>query len=288
MREVLKRPTPIKAHRRNKAVSMILWFFATLLILFVGLGILSHLPSVNIREVDTQGLQVLDKEEVNQSVINYLSGNNALFYSRGNIFIYSKNNITKLIKDKFPRVYSVNSIERVKNKLIINLEERQAVVTWCGKDLPNYENRFEEKDCYFVDQEGFIFGQAPFFTPGVYLTIYGGIKPDTDIIGQTVLIKNSIIDYIDLVNDLDEYNLPISSLFIGDDGQDAMLLNIPSKSGSFAKILFNEAINLKEILVKVDSTINEETFAKQYKANSEHLEYIDTRFDNRVFYKFQE
>lgn len=288
MRDVLKRSTPVKANRRNKAWAKGLWFLAGLMGLFVALGMLSHLKNVTIGSVEVFGLEIVNKDEVSQSVLEHLQDNKALIYASGNIFIYSKNDITTFIKEKFPRIYRVKSIERFKRNLTIKLEERQAVLTWCGQHPPVYEKRFEDQDCYFIDQYGFIFGKAPFFTPGVYLMVYGGINPDIETIGQTLKIKNSVMDYIDLSKALLVEDIPIHSLVINPDGQNALFLNIPSKTNDFIKILFNEDRSLDELLNKIHSTISEETFLKQYRDNSNGLLYVDTRFDNRVFYKFQD
>lgn len=288
MRQTLSTPSPLKKERRNKALSRFLWLIFVLIVLFVGLGLLSHLPKIMITDVSVAGTKVLDDAEVRQKTLEYLEGNVALFYARGNVFIYSRKKATEFIKREFPRVYAVKSIDRTGQRLDIDLEERQAAFTWCGSDAPAYPNRFEKKDCYFLDQTGFIFDQSPFFTAGVYLTFYGGINIDNPPIGQTIALKHSIVDFGDLARSLEELYLPIHSAVIHADGQNEFLLNLYTTTGDYARMLFNEDADLKDMEVKIKSAVGEESFAAEFEDRKEELEYIDTRFNNRVFYKFKE
>lgn len=288
MRPAKSFPTPLKKVRRNKALSRFVWTLITIVVLFVGLGLLSHVPKVMIREVNVSGTKVLSGEEVSQSVKEYLEGNVAIFYARGNIFLYSKNKLESFILEKFPRVYSIVEITRNGRKLDVVLEERRAAFTWCGDVAPVYESRFEKRDCYFLDQTGFIFDASPFFTPGVYLTFYGGIKTDVEPIGQTLATKNSIMDFGYLSEVFEKLSLPVHSVVIKSDGQNELLLNILTTTNIYAKILFNEDIPLLEIESKIYSAVAEESFIEQFSDSDSELEYIDTRFSNRVFYKFKE
>jgi hypothetical protein len=287
MRPTQSFPTPLKKVRRNKALSRFIWTLVILVVLFIGLGLLSHIPKVIIREVDVSGTKVLNGEEISQNIKEYLEGNIAIFYARGNVFLYSKNKLESFILEKFPRVYRVVEITRDGRKLNIVLEERQAAFTWCGDIAPVYALRFEKRDCYFLDQTGFIFDTSPFFTPGVYLAFYGGIKSDVEPIGQTLITQNSIMDFGRLSEVFEKLSLPIHSVVIKSDGQNEFLLNIFTTTNNYAKILFNEDIPLLEIESKIYSAVAEESFTEQFSDSDLELEYIDTRFSNRVFYKFR-
>ncbi len=288
MRPTQSFPTPLKKKRRNKTLIRITWFFIVLICLFVGFGFLSHVPSLVIQDIDIKGTKVLDVGEVRNRTLEYLGGNVALFYARGNTLIYSKKKLTEFIKKEFPRVYEVLEITLENKKLEIVLEERRAAFTWCGHEAPVYEKRFEQEECYFLDQTGFIFDTSPFFTPGVYLSFYGGINRELSPIGQTIRTKNRIEDFRELIEAFEKHELSSHSIVVGPDGQNQFLLNNFSTTGDFAKILFNEESDLDDILDKVDFTFTEELFKEQFKTFSSKLEYIDTRFNNRVFYKFKE
>lgn len=287
MREALTRQSPVKKERQKKAFSKFLIVLIILIALFVGLGLLSHLKSLVINEVEVTGTKIIDKESVKAGVLEFLSGNQALLYARGNIFIFSKDNIVKLIKDEFPRVYEVPMIEREGQKLSISIEERDAAYLWCGAVAPAYVERFLPKDCFFLDQKGFIFDEAPFFTDGVYRVFYGGLS-EGETIGQTLNIRNSMEDMKAFAEALEEDGFRTHSIIIGGDGQHSMLLDAKSDTGDFGKILFNEDESLNDTLDKLHTAFKEEAFRSEYDLKKSYLEYIDTRFRNRVFYKFKE
>ncbi len=288
MRQVQSFPTPLKKARRNKALSRFIYVIVVLVVLFIGLGLLSHIPRITINEINVTGTKVINDDDVRKSALSYLDNNVALVYSRGNIFIYSKKKLAEHVKENFPRVYEVKSVTRTKQKIDIDIEERQAKFTWCGHVAPTYEKRFEKRDCYFLDQTGFIFDVSPFFTDGVYLTFYGGIQSDMDPIGQTIATKNRIIDFGDATSVFALNGLPAHSVVIKPDGQNEFLLDLISLTGDFAKILFNESSEISDIKKKIDYAVAEEAFLEEFDDNSVRLEYIDTRFNNRVFYKFKE
>lgn len=288
MRQAVSSPTPLKKVRRNKALSRTIWFLVILVALFIGIGLLSHIPRMVISDVSISGTQVLDVDEVRTKTLAYLDSNVALFYARGNTLIFSKKKITEFIKREFPRVYEVNDINLVGQKLNIALEERRAAFTWCGNESPVYETRFEKSECFFLDQTGFIFDTSPFFTPGVYLQFYGGIDPNSSPIGQTLGTKNRMTDFNELVKSFETHGLSTHAVVIGLDGQNKFLLNNFTTTGDFTTILFNEDADLIDVLNKINFALKEEAFIEEFKDRSASLEYIDTRFSNRVFYKFKE
>ena len=288
MRQAQSFPTPLKKVRRNKALSRFLWAVVILIILFIGLGLLSHIPRLRLTEIRVTGTKVINDEEVSKSVLSYLDHNVALFYARGNVFIYSKKDVAQFIEQEFPRVYEVRTITRTKQALEIDIEEREAKFTWCGNIPPAYEKRFEKRECYFMDQTGFIFDTSPFFTEGVYLAFYGGVQDSLDPIGQTIATRNRTIDFGDAAKAFEERGLPAHSVVIKPDGQNEFLLDIFSVTGDFAKILFNEDSEVADIIKKIQFAVVEEAFTEQFHDSSAQLEYIDTRFNNRVFYKFKE
>jgi len=119
------------------------------------------------------------------------------------------------------------------------------------------------------------------------LAFYGGIKSDVEPIGQTLITQNSIMDFGRLSEVFEKLSLPIHSVVIKSDGQNEFLLNIFTTTNNYAKILFNEDIPLLEIESKIYSAVAEESFTEQFSDSDLELEYIDTRFSNRVFYKFR-
>lgn len=287
MRQAVSSPTPLKKQRRRAAFTRLLVTFFILVLLFIGLGFVSRIDGLVIHKVSVHGTKVLDNEAVVDVAAAYLRSRVAFVYARGNIFLYSQKELSAFLKREFPRIFSITSMKRDHTMLSINLEERQAAFTWCGEEPPLFANRFVKRECYFMDQEGFVFDHAPYFTPGVYVTFYGGIASPASPIGDTIGIKNSILEYGTLSKNLADLGLPLHAIVIHADGQHALLLDLPSDTGDFIKILFNEDTVLTDLLSTITATLQEATFAKEWHVHPHDLEYIDTRFGNKVFYKFR-
>ena len=288
MRQILARPSPLKIKQNKKTLGRFLWLIVLLAILFVGLGLLSHLPKLVIDNVSVEGEGLVDFVAIKQKTLEYLSGNQALLYARGNIFLYSKSEITDFVQREFPRVSAITEIKRDGRKLSLWVEERQSAYLWCGYERPIYENRFKDADCFFVDERGFIFVNAPFFTNGVYITFYGGVTKDADPVGQTLRLQNSMKDFDDLVATLEDGGTKIHSIIVNADGQHELLLDIHTATGDFAKIIFNEEESFVVLREKLHTALTSPEFLDEFELKKDSLEYIDTRFKNRVFYKFQD
>lgn len=286
MREALARSSPMKHVRRRRFLSKLVIALIVLGILFAGFGVLSGIPQLVVNEVDVLGTESLQPIEIEQTTLQSISGRQWLFYARANVFLFSKKNIVDAIITGFPRVYQVSSIERDGQKLTISVEERHAAYTWCGHDAPTYSARFERGACYFLDQEGFAFAPAPQFTEGVYLSIYGGMPRESEIIGETINLRNNIADVYQILEILEDNGLRVHSLVLAPDGQHAFLLDISTSTGEYAKILWNEDVPLTETLEKLSAALSEENFQKDFSLHGGALLYVDTRFNNRVFYKF--
>lgn len=288
MRQVLERASPIKKEKRKRFFSKFLVLLFILIALFIGLGIVSGIPKLVINEAEVDGTESLDKAEVAQKALTSLSGKKLFFYSKANIFLFSKSNLSSFIAKEFPRIYKVVSVDRTGQKLQIVIEERHAAYTWCGHEAPSYASRWNRGKCYFLDQSGFAFAEAPNFSEGVYLSIYGGLPADSQIIGETINLSNNISDVAKMLLILEDNNLPVHSLVITQDGQHQFLLDTYSLTGDYAKILWNEDAPLADTLEKLGSAISEDNFRKGWEEHKERLLYVDTRFNNRVFYKFQD
>lgn len=287
MRPELLRPSAIKQKRRSRSLRQLLFIFLGLVLIFIGLGALSHLPSLTITDIHVSDTKVLDKQELQNKTLEYLSGNKAFFYSRGNIFLFSKTELGLYLQESFPRIYAVSSIERNKNTLKIEIEERAPAYTWCGNSAPVFADRFKEKECFFLDQSGFIFDKAPFFTDGVYLTIYGGLSEGSEPIGETLTLASDMSSVHEFIKKTSDIGFKINSLVLLDEGQREFLLDLYTVNQDFAKVLFNKDNTLPDILDKLTTILSEEEFKKDLKLRSDKLLYIDTRFKDKVFYKFQ-
>lgn len=151
-----------------------IWFSRALIILvllflfFVAGGGVSHKSKWQILEANVVGGSAVSAEEVRELAMNKILGNYFLVYARNNSHLFPVGEINQALLSAFPRISEV-SVERTdEHSITINISERKPYALWCGeKQIP--------KDCWFIDEVGFIFDKAPVFSKGVYMEVYGKI-----------------------------------------------------------------------------------------------------------------
>ncbi|TSD03362.1 MAG: Uncharacterized protein Athens071416_43 [Parcubacteria group bacterium Athens0714_16] len=268
--------------RRKKFLTRILLVVLILLILFVASIFVSKISSINIVNivVKNEGSVVTEKEILgvanNNIVGKYLS-----LYPKTNIFIYGKEKIKTNIYEKFKRIKNVD-IERIGfNGINITIKERSPAGLWCGKKINT------EEQCYFLDEDGFIYTEAPTFSGSVFFRNYGNITGKEQI-GSNFLNSEKFKGISFFVKSIKDANVNPISFFANDSGDYEIYLGDNSKNYNFydGKIIFNSDDNLGEIFNNLMTILNERTLVKGLSDNVQ-LDYIDLRFGKKVFYRLK-
>ncbi|MEX2013303.1 MAG: hypothetical protein WD897_00065, partial [Parcubacteria group bacterium] len=155
-----------------------------LVLLFIGfLAILSSLVYFSrqerflITEVAVLAENIVDKEEITQIARRLLTDYYFWIVPRANTFVYPRPLIKKALLSEFPRLKSVDLNLDEHRRLVITVRERVPFALYCT----NLSGQASE--CFFLDEEGFIFAPAPSFSDGVYF-IYVTEDPIESPIGK--------------------------------------------------------------------------------------------------------
>lgn len=145
------------------------------------------------------------------------------------------------------------------------------------KDLSSKE------ECYFIDNSGFIFAEAPHFTERVYFRYYTN-KPlsagnvSSSFVGKNALDKEDferVERFLDTLSNLQMEPVEFSHIGGSDYG---VVLN----SDVMLKITLDK--DLVEMINHLRSALQSQVFDGE--KTFENLKYLDLRFDNKIFYKF--
>lgn len=278
-RNVLNSPRLLEFKKKRQKIflnKIFLSLFA-LLFIFAGLAYISHLEQLNISEVEITGNKVESKEMIETAVKKEITGNYLWFFPKTNIFFYPKDNIEKDLFNQFNRLKSVSL--SVENKTLkVSLDERIALYTWCGEMMNSVDGLSKEEKCYFIDEAGYIFAEAPYFSGEVYFKFYGGaLEKPSPIFSQLVLFKEN----------LEKNGLKISSIYVADDGDGKVFLSSAGKSATEGQILFKTDADLEIVVVNLVTALAAEPLKSEFKNKYSLLSYIDLRFGNKVYYKFK-
>lgn len=235
--------------------------------IFVILVFVSRLEGLQIKEVSSQGANVIGAETLNNFVSQYISGNYLWVFPKSNFLIYPKRALIESLKEEYPRLKEIEVSLEGMDSISLLVTEREPYALYCPESL-----------CYFVDETGFIFDPAPIFSEGVYLSINKEEELDSPR-GKFLLEESRFRELLGLVRQIGEkFNLRLETLYLGKD----IILSfgmggkIVWKEGSDSNLIYN---NL-EAFMKSDSIKENKDFWSQV------LE-LDLRTPNKVFYKLK-
>lgn len=256
-------------------------FFVIFILFIIGLSFLSKWQKLNIQTIQIEGNKVLDKEDLEILVKNELAKKYIWLFPKSNIAILPKNKLKKDLMNKFGRIETINFNLNGFNTLEITITEREALYTWCGETLPEITLPKEEENCNFVDLNGFVFDNAPFFSGNVYFKFYGTLE-------NSIFKEQNFNQYVNLIENIKSLNLVPIALFEKQDGETEIYLslNVPIKEAP--KIIFNTKEDYNKVFENLKIGIETLPLKNDLKDNYLNLSYIDLRFNNKVFYKFKE
>ena len=288
MRDIPTSPRIMKI-RRNRRMR-ILRFFILFLILFASLvwalSYFSNDEHMAINKVVITGTHILDQEEIEREVRQDISGKYIYLFSRDNGFIYPRKQIYDNLILNFPRIESLSVSREGLKTLKIEITERMGSYLYCGTNIPESKNEVGE-NCYFINNDGYIFDKAPYFSGNVYFKYYVAL-----VDGTTNPLAKQMVS-VDRFHELGRFIDGIASLgfkpiyvAIDKDGTNSLYLN-HGASDTTPKIIFKNDADLEIILDNLTLAMRKKEFADEINSKYNKLLYIDLRFKNKVLYKFQ-
>ncbi len=283
-------PTPqriieIKRKRRARNLRRVFLFLVLILTLAIASAYFSSNKKLTINEVKVEGTSIIDSVEVISRVEKNLEGKYYRLYSRANSLIYPKNKIYDDLLETFPRIKDLSIDRQNFNTLSIKIKERLGSYLYCGDSVPEIQSEVGE-NCYFINNDGYIFDKAPYFSGNVYFKYYTKIENQENPLSQNMIeaeLFHKLMRFIDGIRDL---NFKPVSLFMGEDGIFSLYLD-HNDGDSIPEILFKDENDLENILSNLSTAMNKSEFANEINSKYSSLSYIDLRFKNKVLYKFE-
>lgn len=289
-RNVLNSPKllELKKKKRKILIRKIILVLLGVLIILIGLSFLSKIKKLNISEVEISGNKVIDTEAIKEAVDRELYSKYLWLFPKTNLFLYPKTKIKNKLAEQFKRLKDINiSIENRKT-LTIKVTERIPEYTWCGTTPPLDNLNNLRESCYFLDKEGFIFDEAPYFSGEVYFKFYGRVDLDADGNPAGIYLAkgyfSKIISFKDLLKEMD---LSPAVIYI-QDGEDIKVFLSKTKASLMGpELLFKKDADFARVAENLKAAISTEPLKSKLKNEYYNLEYIDLRFGNKVYYKFK-
>ncbi|MEI6480003.1 MAG: hypothetical protein WCO12_00570 [bacterium] len=257
-----------KRRRSFKRVSIFLSI--GIVFIFIGLVFFLRMDRFQIRDVNIEGARIIQESDLRKSVDDTLSGSYVWLIPKSNTFIYNLGTLKSYLLEEFPGIQSITLARDGFNKISLNIEERKPHVLWC----PDKDE--VDQQCYFIDDTGLLFAEAPSFSGNVYFIFRGKLDKDTPL-GARLMSQQDFTSFEQFIS-LITKNLHVD--IVGVTFKEVGDFDLDLASGT--KILFNKTLSYDDMYNNFGSVLKSDQFASS-TINS--LEYLDMRFGNKIFFK---
>ncbi len=287
MKDILTSPRieDMKRKSRARRIRLSILVFILFVSLVYALGYFSSNSGVTINKIVVTGTRIINSGDIEELVSKNISGKYFKLFDKKNIFIYPKKGVYKDLIQNFTRIDKLSIYRDNLNTLHIDISERSGTALYCGNDVPEVESEVGE-NCYFVNDDGYIFDRAPYFSGNIYFKYYTPVSYKDDALGQQVLPKEVFHSHVRFVEGVTKFKFRPTHLVIDKEGTSSIYLD-HDPLGTTPKIIFKSDDNLEEVLENLSLSMSKDSFASEINSKYTTLLYLDMRFKNKVLYKFQ-
>lgn len=275
-RRRLRRTILLRLLDRRKEIIIALGVLFAIVCVIAGLfAWFTHSERFAIADVVVHGNKVIEGEALGAQALGALQGKYLGVFKKDNTLIYPKDTVRTLLHDTYSRIKDISISRDGAQALDVFVEEHEPFALWCGsKHVP-------DERCYFIDETGYIFDVAPNFSGDVYIRYYGDIGTTTPLRASYITPETMkrVADFLVLLEKVSFEPLAFSVTVDGD--------YVIEVRGGVSLLVAPDA-PLVQVLENLAVVTESEKFREAMQDSERTLEYIDMRFDNKVFYRFQE
>lgn len=288
------RHDPLRKPRRFQRPPRLI--FLLLLLVIIGLAwffIFLNDERFVLQTIEVSGNRRLADEPFIAAAREVLAGRRWFFFRRDNFWFYSPKEVAAALGAHFNRLASVAPSTAGWNTLHLNVVERQATALWCPDPLEALS--LMESACFYLDQGGLAFARAPRFSssPLVVLTGLQLAASSTPAVHSQPWPRSVFARLLDLTLSLEGFfqstalaGVQVRQITANNAGDyEFYLADIHHPVSGFNIIIAQEQTAV-EILTLLRSVLAVPVFQEELTAGQK-LEYLDLRFDRKVFYRFR-
>ena len=267
---------------KTKIIIILIIFFLVLL----GISFTSRIPAFNINNVIISGNKIIETKEIKDVVETKIAGHYLWLFPKTNFIIYPKNKIKTELENRFKRIKDIFIDNKDIKTLKVSISEYEGKYLWCGILIPVLRSNLDNNKCYFLDSDGYIFDEAPYFSGSVYFKLYGNSNLNEINPSGSYFLKNNFSKIIEFKNTIEKLDLKPTAFWI-DENREEGNFSISGEPGISPKIIFKIDGDYQKLVENLQAAISTEPLRTDLKNKFSSLLYIDLRFGNKVYYKFQ-
>jgi hypothetical protein len=251
--------------------------------LYVGVGYLLTIPAFTVKTITLSENNVLVPSDIVPIVKEELSAKSLWPYKKDSIFLVPKRKIKERLFTEFGRLSDIVIKKEGLKEIVVRVKEKEGEYMWCGA----VDEVLTHSDCFMVDAKGALFDVAPEVSGDAYFKIFGGSTPEGGKIGHEVLSLSDFNTIVHIKDGLEKYGIKPVAVLVYEDGLIEFLKKTEGRNlYDGARIKFTFLADHFTSLNNLFSAFESEPFKTEFAEKEKFLQYVDVRFDNRVYYKF--
>ena len=225
-----------------------------------------------IQKVSVQGAFVIVPEDIQTFVQKDLEGKYLKIIPKTSIFLLREKTLRAKIAQQFPYAQTINIKRTSISAIAIDITEYKGVYLWCVET---------DADCYFMNKNGLVFSPAPYFSGSAYIKIFGGAKSEFPFSPLDAHSFGLVPEVAELLSTIDI--APVSLRF--EEGHSLAISFVHNRNP--AKLFLDPSKDIRVQIDALSSALATKALRDLYTDTNKKLEYLDTRFDSKVVYKFE-
>ncbi len=270
----------IVAKRRRRIFLLSIYTCVVIGLLVSGLSFVSHLDSLTIENIVTEGSTPSLDADLRNVVLEKMNGNYGFLFSKRNTFLYPKDQIEKALAS-LPSIKRADVSRRGLNALVVFVTERDESARWCSNN--------DGSACYLLDDAGMVFAPAhvgcgsnvcvsEVATSSLF--VYKGLI-DENPIGKQFLPADDFKKIQFFMQEIEGLSLhPVEA-----DMAETGYITIRLFDGG--EIVVNSKDNLAKVLVNLETLITDKKIAPDFSLFLRTLDYIKIDSGNKAVYKMK-
>ena len=239
-------------------------------------GFLSWASFLNALTIDTilvEGNTHIRSRAIETHVLNATAGAAWGLFSRQNSLTYPRDTLEESLLVAFPKIETVKLTTKPSHQEVrVAIQERTTYALWCRSAL--------EDECYYITDTGFVFEPVEenrgTSTPP-YIVFTGGVTHVNDSVVRQWVAQDTFTDVVQLLQELKERNVDVTSVaFLRNDAV------LHAREGWELRVALDK--DLRATAVNLSAVLDEYDLRNRLT----DLQYIDMRFDERVYYKVRD
>jgi cell division septal protein FtsQ len=253
-------------------IRLTLVFFCALALLFVLTVGIAHLPILRVQSVVVSGVETMSTSTIEAFVQARLKGYYGYVFPKNNIFLYPREAIIGDLARTYSLFLSVDVFAEDFQTVAVHAVERKPNALWCTA------NNSGRVPCYFMDENGIVYAEAPLFSEPVYVSYYG---PAVEAGAPKQYLTR--VEFQELSALVDAFTLQL---------KDQKILSVSVDAERDVHVVFASGFKVLFGLTEASGDVFERfTVAFEHQPLADYtladVEYLDLRFGDKLYYKLK-